>query len=253
MKISIITVCYNSGLTINDTLFSIITQNYKNYELIIIDGGSTDSTLDIIKNYEENYSILISERDRGVYDAMNKGLKHATGDVVGFLNSDDFYINSNVLNEIAEAFNGEFPIDCVYGDLVYVDERDTSKIRRYWKSKPYYDNFFNDGLVPPHPTFYIRTDIFKSMGGFSLDYKFAADYDFMFRALKVNNLSSSYIPKVLVRMRLGGKTSKSLTNILKGNLEILSIWMENQKFIPLPFLIKKIKIKIWERLFTPEI
>ena len=176
MKVSVITVAYNSGRTIGDTLRSVATQSYANIEHIVVDGGSTDNTLKQVKQNGRHVALLISEPDGGIYDAMNKGLSFATGDIVGFLNSDDVLYDNNAIQHIAAAFFDD-TIDAVFGDLVFVDPSDTSKIVRFWKSSPYVQGNCRKGWMPPHPTFYVRTAALKAAGGFCLDYKLAADFE----------------------------------------------------------------------------
>lgn len=240
MKISIITVAYNSAKTIEDTIRSVISQNYVNIEYIIIDGKSTDATLDIINTYHQNVSRIISEADQGIYDAMNKGIKIATGQIIGFLNSDDVFENENVLSLIADQFNRDHSISMVYGDLKYVLSNDLNKIKRRWKSLPYYDKFFDDGHVPPHPSLYIKKEVYDQVGYFKNDYKLAADYEFMLRLFKKYKFKSLHINAFLVRMRLGGATNKNISNIVKGNQEILRSWAANNLDLPLTLIPKRV-------------
>lgn len=221
MQISIITVCYNSALTIENTIASVAQQNYKNVEYILIDGASTDNTVDIIKRHKE-VSMVVSEPDEGIYDAMNKGLLLAAGDVIGTLNADDFYIDKNVLSEVASVFEDE-SIDACFADLVYVDQFDTNKIVRYWQSKPYNEGLFKQGWMPAHPTFFARKCIYEKFGVFNLDYKIAADFELLFRFIEKNKIRTAYLPKVIIKMRLGGTTNKSMRNIKFQNEEIIQI------------------------------
>lgn len=203
MKISIITVVWNNVNTIKDAIESVLNQTYKNIEYIIIDGGSTDGTIEVIQSYGNKINKFVSERDEGIYDAMNKGIKLATGDVIGILNSDDFYKSNDVLETVAKEFMVK-DIDCLYGDLEYVDQSNTSKVVRYWKSKPYRKGLFQKGWHPPHPTFFVKREIYHKYGMFNTNFKIAADYELMLRFLEKYQIKSSYIPKVLVSMRLGG-------------------------------------------------
>jgi glycosyltransferase involved in cell wall biosynthesis len=243
IKISIITVCYNSESTIIESLNSVINQFYPNIEFIVIDGGSTDSTLEILKKYISNIDILISEKDNGIYDAMNKGLKLASGDVVGFLNSDDIFLNNSSITQIAQVFNQNSEVGILYANLYYVKKNNVNKIIRYWKSKQYFINYFNFGNVPPHPTFYIKTNLIKNIGYFNLNFKLAADYEFMFRSLIKYKIKSYYLNEYIIKMRLGGATNKSLINIFKQNKEIYNAWVINNEkppilLFPLRFLNK---------------
>ena len=219
MKISIITVCYNSAKTITDTLRSVREQSFGNIEHIIVDGGSTDRTLELISVEGLHVSKLVSESDKGIYDAMNKGIALATGDIIGFINADDFYISPEVLSKVAAACEAS-GADCCYGDLCYVQQDDTSKIVRYWRSSPFRLGLFGKGWCPPHPTFFVRRSVYECLGRFNLNYKIAADVELMARFLVAGSISSFYIPEVLVHMRMGGTTNRSLSNIVRQNLEI---------------------------------
>jgi glycosyltransferase involved in cell wall biosynthesis len=221
LKISIITVCYNSEKTIKDTLASVGSQNNVDVEHVLIDGASKDSTLDIIKNHN-TVSKLISEPDKGIYDAMNKGIALATGEVVGTLNADDFYYNDNVLSEVIKAFS-DSSIEACYGDLVYVNQENTDQTVRFWKSNDYKVGIFKLGWMPAHPTFFVRKSVYDRLGGFNLNYKIAADFELLFRFIEQNKIKTKYIPKVMVKMRLGGTTNKSLNNVVNQNKEIISI------------------------------
>jgi glycosyltransferase len=226
MKVSIITVVYNNKNTIKDAIESVLNQTYKNIEYIIIDGGSTDGTVDIIKSYGDKIDKFISEKDNGIYDAMNKGLKLATGDIVGILNSDDFYASNDVIERVVKEFI-EKKVDSVYGDLVYVNAKNTDKIVRYWKSKPFKEGLFQKGWHPAHPTFFVKKEIYDKYGVFNLNFKIAADYELMLRFLEKHKISSSYIPEVFVKMRVGGESNQSIKNIIKANLESYKAWKEN--------------------------
>lgn len=224
MKLSIITVVFNNKETIKDAILSVFEQTYKNVEHIIIDGGSTDGTREILEKERNKYSILISESDKGIYDAMNKGVLLATGDVIGILNSDDLYSNNMVLQDVVSHFASDSELSIVYGDLVYVKSEDINSIVRKWKSKPYYNYFFENGNVPPHPTMFLRNSIYIDVGLFDLEFKLAADYELMLRIFKNHDFKSKYIQKVIVKMRLGGATNKSFSNIKNQNIEILKAW-----------------------------
>lgn len=219
LQVSIITVCFNSAETIRDSIESVLSQNYPNIEYIIIDGGSTDGTLDIINKYQDKITVNISEPDDGIYDAMNKGMHNATGDVIGFINSDDFYPSKTVLSSIAQVFSDE-SIDACYGDLCYVKQNNTQSVVRYWKSSAFEPGSFRDGWSPPHPTLFVRRNIYEKYGMFDLDYKIAADVELMMRLLEVHDVNAAYLPEVLVHMRLGGETNKSIGNIIRQNQEI---------------------------------
>jgi glycosyltransferase involved in cell wall biosynthesis len=219
MKISVITVCFNSAETIADTLKSIVIQTHGEIEQIVIDGGSSDSTLTLVRAQALPGAIVISEPDNGIYDAMNKGIALATGDVIGFINADDFYPSPDVLALVASAFESS-GADCCYGDLCYVQQDDVSKTVRYWRSAPFSPGLFERGWCPPHPTFFVRREVCVRLGGFDLSFNIAADFELMMRYLEAAHITSRYIPKVLVKMRLGGTTNRSLINIFKQNIEI---------------------------------
>lgn len=221
LKVSIITVCFNSARTISDTIYSVANQDYTDIEHIIIDGGSTDGTMDIVIK-ANSVTKYISEPDKGIYDAMNKGIAMATGDVIGTLNADDFYATSSAIDTVAKSFL-DTQIDACFADLVYVDTNDTSQIIRYWKSNPFQPGAFKLGWMPAHPTFFVRSSIYKKYGVFDLRYQLAADMQLLFRLLEKHKINTVYLPEVLIKMRMGGATNKSIKNIFEQNREILSV------------------------------
>lgn len=226
LKISIITATYNSGKTLRDTIESILSQTYGDFEHLIIDGGSKDDTLEIIKEYEPKYNgrlRWISEPDRGLYDAMNKGIRMASGDVVGILNSDDFYADSKVLEDIAGAFTQN--VDVVFGNLYFVEQFDTNKVVRIWRSSPYQS--FKRGWHPAHPTFYANIKCFQKYGGFDTEFKVSADFELMLRFLEKEKVQSKYIDRYFVKMRVGGESTGSIKNIVKGNKNIVKAFKKN--------------------------
>ncbi|MFD2284861.1 glycosyltransferase [Pedobacter petrophilus] len=235
MKISIITVVYNNHKTIKTAIDSVLGQHYQNIEYIIIDGNSTDGTTDFIYSYGDSISKVISEPDKGIYDAMNKGIALCTGEVIGILNSDDVYAHRNVLSEVMKQFTEDAALDLVYGDLVYVKNNDLDQVVRTWISKPYYPKFFEDGHVPPHPSLFIKRSVYQKVGLFNLEMRLAADYEFMLRLFKLHQYKSKYLNHLLVKMRLGGATNASIKNIVNGNLEILRAWKINH--LKAPFLL----------------
>lgn len=243
MKVSIITVCFNSAETIEDTIRNILSQDYRDIEYIVVDGGSTDVTLDVLTKYRSRISKFMSEPDQGTYDAMNKGLHLATGDIVGFLNSGDFYADENVIARIVEAMQTN-NVDCSYGDLEYVAKDNLEKVVRKWKSQPYQDGLFEKGWHPPHPTFYAKKYIFDEYGRFDLNYKISADYEIMLRFLKKHGLKSCHIPEVLIRMRIGGKSNRNLWQIIKANVECYQAWKKNNLNISPFIMIRKPLSKI---------
>lgn len=233
MKISIITVVYNNEKTISCAINSVLSQSYDNIEYIIIDGNSSDNTDNIIKSYGSKIGIYISEKDKGIYDAMNKGINLATGDLVGILNSDDLYNDSDVIKDVVARFSENKNLNILYGDLVYVHSENIDKIVRTWHSGSYYPKFFENGNVPPHPALFVKRMVYEKGGLFNLDYKLAADYDFMLRIFKKFGTTSEYLPRLMVRMRLGGATNQSFKNIVDGNKEIIKSWKNNGLSVPL--------------------
>ncbi|MEM7792004.1 MAG: glycosyltransferase family 2 protein [Verrucomicrobiota bacterium] len=227
MLVSIITVSYNSAATIASTVNSVLTQKGVELEYIVVDGASNDGTVDLIRSYGNRINKFVSEPDNGIYDAMNKGLSLATGEFVGILNSDDFYAHSSVLENVVKSFDDP-ELDCVYGDLDYVDAENTERVVRAWRSKPYEEGVFLRGWHPPHPTFFIRRRVYEALGGFNLGLRIAADYEFMLRVLERNNKSVSYLPEVLVKMRTGGASNRSIKNILLANRECVLAWKLNR-------------------------
>ena len=195
-------------------------------EHIVIDGASVDNTTDIIKNYNNLISKWISEEDKGIYDAMNKGLSIASGDVVGFLNADDIFFDNHVLEKVASVFSDP-SVDCCYGDLVYVDLQNMERVVRYWKSCEYRYGLFGRGWCPPHPTFYARKKVFEKYGGFDLGYEMGNDVELMMRFLAHYKIKVKYIPEILIRMRMGGESNKNIFNIIKQNFEIIRAIKKN--------------------------
>jgi len=226
MKISIITVCYNSSETIADTIQSVASQNYPNIEYIIVDGLSKDSTVDIIKQHTDVVSKWISEKDKGIYDAMNKGIDMATGDIIGILNADDVYTDNEVLSNVVRQFEDQ-SIQGVYGDLKYVQKDDLNKVIRYWKSGEYTQGKFLQGWMPPHPTFYVRKNIYDTYGKYRTDMPSASDYEFMLRVIHVKQIKLKYLPKVLVLMREGGVSNRSLKHRIDANRDDRRAWEVN--------------------------
>jgi glycosyltransferase len=244
MKVSIVTVVYNNERTIEDAINSVLNQSYKNVEYIIIDGNSSDGTLSIVNRYQDRISRIVSEPDKGIYDAMNKGIGFATGDVIGILNSDDLYADDNVISDVAQCFQDNKSVDILYGDLVYVKATDTNKVVRKWNSLPYGKSYFERGNVPPHPTMFLKSKVYNESGRFDIQYKLAADYEFMLRIFKKHTFKSKYINRLMVKMRLGGATNKSFKNVLNGNREILNSWKRNGLKVPLLLM----PIRIFKRL-----
>ncbi|MEZ4938555.1 MAG: glycosyltransferase family 2 protein [Crocinitomicaceae bacterium] len=226
MKISIITIAYNSEETIEDTIKSVIDQDYSEIEYIIIDGGSKDGTLDIVERYKDQIAIIVSEPDKGIYDAMNKGVQRATGELVGILNSDDIYAHKQVLSKVVDKIQEE-KADALYADLVYVDREDTDKITRKWISGTYKSGQFKKGWMPPHPTFFIRRDWYTKFGMYSTELKISADYECMLRMIHKNHAKLAYLNEVITKMRVGGESNVSIKNRIKANKEDRLAWKMN--------------------------
>ena len=226
MKITIITSVYNNKATIEDAIQSVLSQTYPNIEYIVIDGASSDGTTDIIRKYEDRISKFISEKDNGIYDGLNKGVDLATGDVIAFLHSDDIYANENVIDNIVKLFEST-DTDSIYGDLVYVDKEDTNKIFRYWKSGEYSLRKLCNGWMPPHPTFFLKKEFYEKYGKFDLNFGIAADYDFMLRMLGKYKITTSYLPSVLYKMRVGGASNRSIKNIIQKSREDIKALKNN--------------------------
>ena len=238
MKVSIVTPTYNSAKTIVDTILSVNKQDYANIEHIIIDGGSKDNTLELIRNTPNRVKKIISEPDKGIYDAMNKGVALATGDIVGILNSDDFYNSNDVIAKVVKTFQeGEY--EGVYGDLEYVDARNTNRVVRYWESKAYKEGLFKKGWHPAHPTFFVKKEVYDKYGNFNLKYKIGAGYEIMLRFIEKNRIKVAYIPETLVKMRVGGASNQSIKNIIKANIECYNAWKDNGlSILPFVFILK---------------
>lgn len=225
MKISVITVTYNSAATVVDTVESVLSQTHPEVEYLIVDGASTDATLAKLEPYRERLAGLLSEPDQGMYDAMNKGIAQAKGEVVAILNSDDVYADAEVLARVAACFE-QSGADCVYGDLHYVTA-DLQKVVRNWVSGSYRPGQFRRGWHPPHPSFFVKRAVYQALGGFRTELRIAADYEFMLRALHAKACSVAYVPEVLVKMRTGGASNRSIHNIWKANRECYQAWLMN--------------------------
>lgn len=225
MKVSIITATFNSARTIKDTLLSVKHQTHKDVEHIIIDGASTDNTLNLLSHFGHNGPVL-SEGDDGIYHAMNKGVAMASGDIVGILNSDDFYPHADVIEKVVQVFKNS-KCDGVYGDLVFVDSLRAKKVLRKWVAGNYSRNLFYKGWMPPHPTFFVKREVYEKYGLFNLDFKNSSDYELLLRFIFLNNIKLKYIPGVMVHMRAGGHSNKSLKNRLIAHKEDYLAWKLN--------------------------
>ncbi|EPK6164907.1 glycosyltransferase family 2 protein [Providencia stuartii] len=239
MKVSIITATYNSSKTIIDTIKSLEQQTYSNIEYIIIDGASKDNTLNIIKKHSKKVSLIISEPDLGIYDALNKGIKLSTGDIIGFLHSDDIFAYPNAIEDLVFTLESN-DTQAVYADLEYVSKDNISNVIRKWKSGDYKQSNLKKGWMPPHPTFYMKRDLYINYGGFDLNFKISADYDSLLRYLWLNNISISYLPKVVTKMRIGGASNRSFYNILKKTQEDIMALKKNNIPWPYPLIMKNL-------------
>jgi glycosyltransferase len=239
MKVSIITATYNSAATISDTLQSLNAQSYQNIEYIIIDGASKDQTLAVIKQQCPLVTTIISEPDKGIYDALNKGIEAATGDIVGYLHSDDLFAYPDAVKDIVAQFKTS-NCDAIYGDLQYVSKDDTDNVIRLWKSGSYTKEKLKNGWMPPHPTFYMKRDLYQKLGLFDLSFKIAADYDSLLRYLWANEVTMSYLPKVVMKMRVGGASNRDLKNIIQKTKEDIQALKNSGIFWPRALLIKNL-------------
>ena len=227
MKVSIITITYNSAQTVEDTIKTVIMQDYPDIEYLIIDGKSKDKTLEIVKKYGDKITKVVSEKDKGLYDALNKGISHATGDVIGMLHSDDLYANEHVISKVMQKFAEDSTVEGVYADLVFVSRKDVNKPMRVWESGIYNPGSFLKGWMPPHPTFFVRKDVYQKHGGFNTDLKLSADYELMLRLIHKHEIKIAYLKETIVKMRMGGVSNVSFFVKLKANLEDKMAWKLN--------------------------
>jgi glycosyltransferase involved in cell wall biosynthesis len=242
MKVSIITATYNSEETLEDTMYSIHNQSYNDIEHIVIDGLSKDNTLDIVRKF--NSSKIVSEKDNGIYDAMNKGILNASGDIVGILNSDDVYYDNNVINQVVNVFKDK-KCDAVFSDLFYVKRNNLDKKIRFWKTGKFKQTSFLEGWHPPHPTLFLNREIYNKYGVFNLNYKLAADFELMLRLFENKKIHVEYLEKPTVKMRIGGASNKSFINIFKQNIEIINAFkLNNIRINPLIYILKRVFIKL---------
>lgn len=243
MKVSIITVAYNSAETIAECIQSVVNQTYSNIEYIVVDGSSTDGTQEIVRGFGDRVSVFKSEADNGIYDAMNKGLKLCTGEVVGILNSDDLYADNEVISDMVNLMQKTASDSC-FSDLVYVDRKETNRIVRSWVSGEYTPERFLKGWMPPHPTFFLKRIYYDQFGLFDLSFNTSADYELMLRMLYKNKLSAAYLNRVTIKMRVGGQSNLSLRNRIKANIEDRRAWKVNNLKAPLFTTIRKPLSKI---------
>lgn len=246
MKVSIVTVCFNSVATIEETIRSVREQTYESVEHVIVDGGSTDGTQEVVGRYNGRIKKFISEPDRGIYDAMNKGLALAGGDVVAFLNADDVYASPGVIRDVVSAMRAG-DTDGVYGDLVYVGRCDADRIVRYWRAGAYRPRAFRRGWSPPHPTFFCRTSLYRTLGGFDPAYRIAGDFELMLRFIEKNGIRVRYVPRPLVRMRAGGRAN-TIRGIVQGNREIARAFHRNGMGVSAGFFCNRLVSRVRQLL-----
>jgi glycosyltransferase involved in cell wall biosynthesis len=252
VTISIITVCYNSVKTIQETLQSVASQRYPHVEYILIDGGSTDGTQDVIRSFSQHIAHVVSEPDNGIYDAMNKGIALATGDIVGLLNADDLYANENVLATVAQAFFDQ-QLDACYSDLIYFASNDPDKVLRYWRSNSFRPGLFAKGWCPAHPTFFVRRQLYERYGAFDIHFNGGNDVELMMRFLEKHHIQTRYLPEVMVRMRLGGVSNSSIKGIIMQNRQILQAAKKLEIPIsPITFFFFKVLSRLKQRLIKPK-
>ena len=253
MKISIITVTFNSATTVRDTIESVMKQNYKDYEYLVIDGGSKDNTVDIIKEYEPKFGgrmKWISEKDKGMYDGINKGLRMATGDVLGIINSDDFYHRTDVFEIINKSFEENKGIQAIYGDVRFVHPDNLEKTVRYYSCKHWKPWRFRFGFMPAHPTFFTYKENFEKYGYYQYDYHIAADYELLIRHLYTNHVPAKYVPLDFMKMRTGGRSTNGWKANVLLNKEIVRACKENGIWTCMPLLFMKYFIKVFELIKT---
>jgi len=248
LKVSIITVSFNSAKTIADTIESVLSQDFPEIEYIIVDGNSSDDTVKIIRQYENRISKWISEKDQGMYDAMNKGIAMATGDVIGILNSDDVYMNSHVISEMMKLLH-EKNAQVVFADLILVDQNNDNQVLRYYDSSHFHPDKFRWGWMPAHPTVFVKRELYQVVGPFSTNYQIAADYEMLIRILAVQKAPYAYLPKPVVRMRSGGASTAGLSRNWILNKEIIQACQENGIYSNMAMLLLKIPAKLWGRWF----
>jgi glycosyltransferase involved in cell wall biosynthesis len=251
MKISVITVCLNAAATIEEAICSVATQDYPYREHIVVDGGSRDGTLAILERNKDTIDRFVSESDSGIFDAMNKGIGLASGDVIGFLNADDRYAHTGVLSRIAAQFTTP-EVEACYADLVYVDQQDPQRVVRYWKSRDYVDGLFEKGWMPAHPTFYTRRETYRRCGGYDTRYRLQSDFELTMRLLALYHVRAVYVPEIWVRMRTGGASNRSLRNVVRGNLEAYHAARNNGLAVTPLFILRKVLSRVPQFFSKPE-
>lgn len=240
MKISIITVVYNNETCVDQAIESVLSQDYPYIEYIVKDGGSKDNTMEVVNRYKDRIAKIASERDKGIYDAMNRGIEMATGEVVGILNSDDIYYDTHTISNIMKVFQEHPEIDAVYGNIVYFKENNFDKVVRTWKTKPYGKDFFEKGEVPPHPGLFVRKAVYDKIGTYYPGFRIASDYEFMLRAFRVHNYKPYFLDEMIVKMRVGGESTSSIKNLILANREVVQSWKMNK--LPVPVLLQAYRV-----------
>ncbi len=252
MKISIITVCFNSAQTIRHTIESVLAQTYPGIEYIVVDGASTDNTVSIIEEYGDRISKFVSEPDKGIYDAMNKGVLLATGDVIGILNSDDFYESVDAISCVVDKFMSSPKSQIVFGDIVFVNSVDLNQVTRFYGAKKFKPWKLRFGWMPPHPATFIRAAAYRECGLYSLKYRISADYEMFVRLLLVHRYDFSRLDKVLVRMRAGGVSTSGIKSSLRLNQEIVQACRENGVYTNIVMVLSKMPLKMLEYVRRPK-
>lgn len=227
MKISVITVVYNRANTIEKAIRSVLTQDYHDVEYVVVDGGSTDGTINVINRYMDNIHQYISGKDDGMYDALNKGIKLATGDIIGVLHADDWFASPHIITKIAAAFVRDQQLDAVYGDIAFIKEDDPDKVVRYYSSSIFKPSLLTWGFIPAHPTFFCKRKCFEKFGYYKTDFDIAADYELLLRFFKVHHIRAKYLPLRFTNMNLGGKSTKGIRSTVKINQEIVKACRQN--------------------------
>jgi glycosyltransferase involved in cell wall biosynthesis len=246
MKISIVTVVYNRAQTIGRAIESVLSQTYPNIEYIVVDGASTDGTMDEIKKYQDKIDVVISERDAGIYDALNKGVGCATGEIIGFLHSDDYLLNDNIIQQVADGFVKNLLVDLIHGDISFFQSENPAKVTRVYRGNFFQPWMMRFAMQPAHPTVYVRTNFFKEVGLFDLTYKISADFDWLFRAIWKHRAKTKYLPVQMIKMQQGGASTEGWTAIMKHNREDLAILKSHGVFSCWPFIFLKFAFKIFQ-------
>ena len=249
MKVSIITAVLSNRKYLSDAIESVLGQTHADIEYIIVDGGSTDGTIELVQSYGDKIDKFISEKDKGVYYALNKGIAMASGEVIALLHSDDFYVNRFVISQVVEAFEQQ-QCDAVYSNLYYVSNNNKDKIIRTWNAGIYKPDSFYYGWMPPHPAFFAKQEVYQKFGAFNTELKFAADYELMMRFILKHNIHICYLPKYFIKMRVGGASNRSMGNRLKANIEDRKAWKINQMKPRLFTLLLKPFSKIFQYRFN---